>query len=385
MIKLGERIKELRLRDGQTQEALASELGVTPQAISRWENGICYPDLELVPSIAHFFGTSIDELFGYDNERDKKVDALAARIDEMNRQNNGEDVSMDACIALAREALIEFPGNEKLTLALASALYNAGYVRYGEYHVTDPDGYSRYDTARHRTYAEWQEAVRLYEKLLTTLTDGGMRQRAMIELAQLYTNLGEQEKAMRLAESAPDFAASKIFLRIKAFDGKDAVAAYGDALIETVRTSAELVESIVLTDENLPPHTSAEMIANAISMIGLVCTDGFFGRLSGFAACLSMLLSYYRWLAEEADAAFEALDQALAWAEAADGLCDGFYTAPLLRHVKIEAPASEHRFAEELPEVWPWWSVPQYRKVKSGMQADPRWDAWVAKTKRTAE
>ena len=69
MIRLGERIKELRLRDGRTQEALAGRLGVTAQAISRWEKGICYPDMELVPSIANCFGVTIDELFGYRNDR----------------------------------------------------------------------------------------------------------------------------------------------------------------------------------------------------------------------------------------------------------------------------------------------------------------------------
>ncbi len=385
MIKLGERIKELRLRDGRTQESLANELSVTAQAVSRWEKSICYPDMELIPPIANVFGVSIDELFGYDNERTKKVDALAEKINEMNRQNNGEDVSMDACIALARESLIEFPGSEKLTLALASALYNAGYVRYGEYHVNDPDGYSCYDTARHRTYAEWQEAVRLYEKLLPTLTDGEMRQRAMVELAQLYANLGEHEKAMRLAESAPDFSASKTFLRIKAFDGAESVAAYGEALLETVRTSAELVECIVLTDENLPPRTSAEMLANAVAMIGLVCTDGNFGRLWGFAACLEMLRSYYLWLAGKRDAAFDALDRALESARAGDRLTDGYYTAPLLSHVKIETGGSERSFAAELPEVWPWWSVPEYSRVKGEITADPRWDAWAERTKRTAE
>ena len=72
MIKLGERIKEFRLRDGRTQDALASELGVTAQAVSRWEKEICCPDVEMIPSIANYFGVSIDELFGYDNERSKR-------------------------------------------------------------------------------------------------------------------------------------------------------------------------------------------------------------------------------------------------------------------------------------------------------------------------
>ena len=154
MIKLGERIKELRQRDGRTQDALAEELGVTAQAVSRWEKGICYPDMEVIPSIANYFNVSIDVLFGYDHERSKRADALARQINEMIRLNNGKDVSMDECIALAREALIEFPGNEKLTLALASALFTAGYVRYGEHHVEGDDGYSVYDVVRHREYME---------------------------------------------------------------------------------------------------------------------------------------------------------------------------------------------------------------------------------------
>lgn len=189
MIKLGERIKEFRQRNGRTQDALAEELGVTAQAVSRWEKGICYPDMEVIPSIANYFNVSIDELFGYDNERSKKADALARQINDMIHQNNGKDVSMDECIALAREALIEFPGNEKLTLALASALFTAGYVRHGEHHIEGDDGYSVYDVVRHREYSEWKEAIRLYEKLLLSLNSGEMRQQAVIELSQLYNTI----------------------------------------------------------------------------------------------------------------------------------------------------------------------------------------------------
>ena len=63
-MKLGEKIKELRRRDGRTQDALASEIGVTSQAVSRWEKGICCPDIEIIPSIANYFGVTVDYLLG---------------------------------------------------------------------------------------------------------------------------------------------------------------------------------------------------------------------------------------------------------------------------------------------------------------------------------
>lgn len=222
MVVLGERIKELRQRNGRTQDSLAGELGVTAQAVSRWEKGICCPDIELIPSIANYFGVSIDELFGYDNERSKRVDSLYEKICDMNRRNDGVDTDIDDCIACARAALIEFPGNAKLGLALASVLFNAGYVRRGELHTVGADGYGRYDVERHRTYPEWKEAIKLYEKILPDLPDGRMRQQAVTELSQLYKNTGEHEKSLQLAESAPELSGSKPFLRIMAFDGAEA-------------------------------------------------------------------------------------------------------------------------------------------------------------------
>ncbi len=88
-LQLGGKIRELRRRDGRTQEALAHALGVTSQAVSRWEASGSYPDMELIPAIANYFGVSIDELFGYQGERESRIDALLAKVDELDRQNGG--------------------------------------------------------------------------------------------------------------------------------------------------------------------------------------------------------------------------------------------------------------------------------------------------------
>ena len=144
-LTLGQKIKELRKRDDRKQEDLANALGVTNQAVSRWEKDGSYPDMEMIPAIANYFGITIDELFGYENDREKKIDSLVLKINEMSFRNNGVDINIDECIALARESMIEFPGNAQIMLCLADVLYTAGYVRYGEYHLIDDEGYNVYD------------------------------------------------------------------------------------------------------------------------------------------------------------------------------------------------------------------------------------------------
>lgn len=60
---VGQNIRAFRLEKGVTQEAMASRLGVTCQAVSKWETGSTLPDIMLLPEIAVYFGVSIDELF----------------------------------------------------------------------------------------------------------------------------------------------------------------------------------------------------------------------------------------------------------------------------------------------------------------------------------
>ena len=64
-LNLGENIRRYRKRIDWTQEQLADRLGVSCQSVSRWESGSGYPDMEHLPTLAHLFSVTMDELLGY--------------------------------------------------------------------------------------------------------------------------------------------------------------------------------------------------------------------------------------------------------------------------------------------------------------------------------
>ncbi len=75
--RMGENIAALRRAAGLTQEMLADRLGVTSQAVSKWERQLSCPDVSLLPAMAEVFGVGIDELFaGASADTAASIDAL---------------------------------------------------------------------------------------------------------------------------------------------------------------------------------------------------------------------------------------------------------------------------------------------------------------------
>lgn len=72
-IVIGKKIYELRKKKNMTQENLASEMGVSVAAVSKWETGNSIPDVLMICSIAEFFDVSTDELLGRTKTKKKVI------------------------------------------------------------------------------------------------------------------------------------------------------------------------------------------------------------------------------------------------------------------------------------------------------------------------
>ena len=73
---IGTQIGAYRKKLGMTQEVLAQKLGVTNQAVSKWESDQCCPDVALLPKLADVFGITIDALFGRTGGKTERSSSL---------------------------------------------------------------------------------------------------------------------------------------------------------------------------------------------------------------------------------------------------------------------------------------------------------------------
>ncbi|MCL2298987.1 MAG: helix-turn-helix domain-containing protein [Firmicutes bacterium] len=112
--ELGLRIKALRGARGMTQEALAAALGVSPQAVSKWETGVTAPDIGLLPGISVAFGVTIDELFSLsDTEHLARIQRMITNTRDI------PDSDFTSAEAMLRDIAARKPGCDEAWLQLA--------------------------------------------------------------------------------------------------------------------------------------------------------------------------------------------------------------------------------------------------------------------------
>ncbi len=123
---MGQIIRRLRKERNLTQEELAEQLNVTPQAVSRWENETGMPDISQVIPLANVFGVSTDVLFGKDGTDGQEEIEEYIRKNEIKLCNRPDDVDAlawyRACCEEGRKLLEKYPNNYRLLSYLSGLI-----------------------------------------------------------------------------------------------------------------------------------------------------------------------------------------------------------------------------------------------------------------------
>ena len=171
--------KDLRKMQELTQEQIAEMLGVTSQAISKWECGTSYPDIGLLPVIANMFKVSTDYLLGVDiTKQENDIREIISKAKEL----DNADKSADA-VVLLRNALIQYPSNCDIMYWLAWSL--RGTIREHPEHE--------------------QEAIHIYRRILNVSQNSELLCKATRDLVYCYYTLGDVDIAKTYIDMLPSF------------------------------------------------------------------------------------------------------------------------------------------------------------------------------------
>jgi len=131
---MGQIIKRLRKERELTQEELAEQLGVTYQAISKWENDAGMPDISQVVPLATVFGVPTDVLFGrYGTNDDEEAEKIIAEALAQKSDRFGDEHTFALQYPILTEGLKRFPSN----LKLLSNCLSTGACLLGSEYETD--------------------------------------------------------------------------------------------------------------------------------------------------------------------------------------------------------------------------------------------------------
>ena len=89
---IGARIKQLRQSRNIKQEDFAEALGISVQTVSRWENGVNYPDVSMLPSLASYFNVTADYLLGLERNDNMAKLLKTTETFELNTKQEAEDM-----------------------------------------------------------------------------------------------------------------------------------------------------------------------------------------------------------------------------------------------------------------------------------------------------
>ena len=178
---IGQNLKNFRKARNLTQEEVAKHLGISFQSISKWERNDGYPDITMLPVLAHYYGVTIDELIGM-NELES-----AQALEEINKQweENRSNNKHSANVQLMRDALKLYPNNALLLVQLSASL-------------------ERLDGTESEKQEYLRQSIEVQEQIISYCDDSEVRGSVLFNIAHAYYRYGDYDKALAYAEKLPN-------------------------------------------------------------------------------------------------------------------------------------------------------------------------------------
>ena len=298
-IYLSEQLKKLRKEKGNTQEELANHLGISTQAVSKWERDEGFPDIALLPSIALYYNVSVDDLLGVGKvEQQKRIKEMRDKNMELFRAGKSAER-----VALTREMHKEFPNDLEIVFDLMYALYAENCDKNAD------------------------EIIECGKRILDESTDNTLRGGAIQCLCfTYYDSKKDSEAAKKYAEMADSFNVSKEELMPHILEGEEAVRYCQRNIMHLVQMIG--VRTYVMVRKGgFTPEQAIEAYNFVIGCYKLLYPDGNCGfyhvRFSEFYEHLA----YNYMLLDLEQQALDCLEEAVKHGIKFDTLEDGMYTA----------------------------------------------------------
>lgn len=239
MVKLGEKIKSLRKEKNISQEIFANYLGISFQAVSKWENGNTMPDITLIPAIASFFGVSTDELFDFNlYEVEKNVETI---VDEYSKHWDTDKAKAEQVI---RDGLKKYPGNDILLNCLIGVVSELG---------------------------KNDEVITIGKALVESTKYDDVRFDAYRIMAEAYKAKGEYQLSKDAIEHIPEIYFSKLGVAAHLLDGEEM---YEAAQKQKNISADDLIDMLIIIGKHLKENGEIEK-ANTQLKIAQKIIDAF--------------------------------------------------------------------------------------------------------------
>jgi len=299
-LTIGTSIKRLRKAKDITQEALANSLGVSFQAISKWERGEGYPDITMLPPLARVFGVTLDELMGMNALRDAEETQTLLGTSYA----NGAEGKIEANVSLLREGMKRFPAHDEIRTELARNL-RALHTEEGN-----------------------EEAITLFEHVLAHCTDSRIRNRATAFLCDAYAETGQRARAAAIAHTLPDVLYGRL-IEADYLDGEEQQTALRNAFLSTAEALDWQFRRLYALG-GLDDRETVAILHKSLAVLEIVLNGEYLHLAVNVAERYFWLAQSYMRL-DEPDNARNALASAVKYAEEYDNQPDAYtyQTLPL--------------------------------------------------------